>query len=70
MPPITPEDRSMPRPKQPLTLSVSEAAELLGVSEKTVRIAVEKGQIEAMRIGRLIRIVRAPLLAQLGVSED
>lgn len=70
VPPVTPEDLAGPYPRRPLTISVSEAAELLGVSEKTVRAAVEKGQLEAIRVGRLIRIVRAPLLQQLGISDD
>lgn len=70
VPPISPEDLSGPYPKRPLTISVAEAAELLGVSEKTVRAAVERGQIDAIRVGRLVRIVRAPLMQQLGISED
>lgn len=70
VPPVSPEDLNGPYPRRPLTISVQEAAELLGVSEKTIRAAVEKGQLEAIRVGRLIRIVRAPLMAQLGMTDE
>jgi excisionase family DNA binding protein len=69
--PVMPrEDMAGPYPRHPLTFSVGEAAQLLGVSAKAVRSAVEKGQIEGIRVGRLIRVVRAPLLKQLGLPDD
>jgi len=39
-------------------LGVREAAEATGLDEKTVRSAVERGEIPGMRIGRLIKIPR------------
>lgn len=38
------------------TLTVKEAGELLGISEKTVRRGVNFGEIPAIRIGRRILI--------------
>lgn len=70
VPPISPDDLSGPYPKHPLTLSVQETAKMLGVSEKTVRTAIDKGQIEAVKIGRMVRIIRKSLLEHLGMSDD
>lgn len=57
-----------PRPS-PL-ISVSQAARLLGVGEAAVRAAVARGEIEGIRVGRLIRVKRTPLLEMLGLPED
>jgi excisionase family DNA binding protein len=59
---------SSPRP--PLTISVAQAAALLGVGESAIYGAIKRGEIEAIRVGRLIRVMRAPLLAMLGLPED
>lgn len=40
-------------------LSVAEAAELLKVSTRTIRRAIDSGRLPAYRIGGLIRINRA-----------
>ena len=55
---------------RPPFISVAQAARLLGVGESAVYAAVKRGDIEAVRIGKLIRIKRAPLLEQLGLPED
>ena len=50
-----------------LTLSVPEAAQLLGVSRMTAYSAVREGTIPSLRIGRRVLVPRAaldPLLAQ------
>jgi excisionase family DNA binding protein len=52
----------------PLTLNVREAAELIGTSEAFVRRAVSEGVILSIRVGRLVRIPRVPLLRQLGAE--
>ncbi|GEM_PF-3716826 len=41
-----------------LTYTAQEVADLLGVEHKTVRRALEKGQIPSISIGRLKRIPR------------
>lgn len=56
-------------PRAPF-ISVAQAAKLLGVGEAAIYAAVKRGDIEAVRIGKLWRIRRAPLLEQLGLPED
>ena len=51
----------------PTTLSVDEYAALIGVSRDAVYDAVRRGQIPAVRVGRLIRIPRQPVLDALGI---
>lgn len=59
-----------PESRRPPFISVAQAARLLGVGEAAVYGAVKRGEIEAVRIGKLIRIKRAPLLEQLGLPDD
>ena len=54
----------------PPTISVAQAAELLGVSRSAAYRAVAAGQLPALRLGRRIHIPTAPLLAMLGVSPE
>jgi excisionase family DNA binding protein len=54
----------------PPTISVAQAAELLGVSRSAAYRAVAAGQLPAPRLGRRIHIPTAPLLAMLGVSPE
>lgn len=56
--------------RRPPFISVAQAARLLGVGEAAVYGAVKRGEIDAVRIGKLIRIRRAPLLEQLGLPDD
>jgi excisionase family DNA binding protein len=51
---------------QPLTLTVSEAAKLLGVSRGTAYQGVKDGSIPAIRIAGRIVVPRAKLLDLLG----
>jgi excisionase family DNA binding protein len=44
-------------------LSVSEVAELLAVDHKVIRRAIERGELPAIRIGRLLRVDPADLEA-------
>lgn len=53
----------------PPTISVEEAAELLGLSRPTAYRAISNGQLPVMRFGRRLRVPTAPLLELLGVSE-
>jgi excisionase family DNA binding protein len=43
------------RPPAPL-MTVDDAAELLRVSSKTIRRLIERGELEAVRIGRSVRL--------------
>jgi excisionase family DNA binding protein len=57
-----------PRTRQPaeaLTMSVIEAAELLGISRSKAYEAVHSGEIPSVSIGRRIVIPRRPLLEML-----
>jgi excisionase family DNA binding protein len=48
------------------TLSVQETAAIIGVNHKTVREALAKGTLTAIRLGRTIRIPTKSVLALLG----
>ena len=48
------------------TLTLKEAAELLGVSTRVLRKAIGRGQITGFRVGHAFVIPRAPLEALLG----
>jgi len=50
----------------PLTLTVEEAAELLGIGRSVAYRAVQTGEIPAIRIGRRLLVPRARLLELLG----
>lgn len=42
-------------------LTVAECAELLGVEHKTVRRLIDRGELPALRVGRVLRIDPADL---------
>jgi excisionase family DNA binding protein len=50
---------------EPLTLTVEEAAELLGISRGSAYQAVRAGDIPSIRIGRRVLIPRARLMCEL-----
>ncbi len=52
-----------------LTVSVLEAAAMLGLSKNSVLAAVKRGERPAIRVGRRILIARLPLERQLGARE-
>jgi len=52
-----------------LTVSVREAARMLGLSKNSVLAAVKRGELPAIRVGRRILIARLPLERQLGAEE-
>ncbi len=53
----------------PLTMTVSEAAALIGLSESATYDAVGRGELPAVRIGRRILIKRIELLAMFPGSD-
>lgn len=65
---VVADDPSFPRP--PLTISVSQAARLLGVGESAVYGAIKRGEIQSIRVGKLIRVMRSPVLEMLGLPDD
>jgi excisionase family DNA binding protein len=54
----------------PPTISVQQAAKLLGLSRSAAYRAVAAGQLPVLRLGRRIYIPTARLLAMLGVSSE
>lgn len=51
-------------------LTVPEAAELLGLAERSVRRALEAGDLPVLRVGRRTLIPTAPLSALLGLEKS
>lgn len=51
-----------------LTLTVAEAASMLGVSTDAIYDAVKRGELAAVRVGRRLCIARQPLLEALGIE--
>jgi excisionase family DNA binding protein len=51
------------------TLTVDEAAALLGMSRAGAYNAIRDGNIPNIKIGRLIRVPSAPLRRMLGIEE-
>lgn len=52
----------------PPTITVPEAAELLGVGVRSAYRAVQKGQIPSLRVGRRLLVPTAGLLRLVGLS--
>lgn len=52
------------------TITRADAAELLGVDQRTVTRAILEGQLPCLHVGRRVLIPRVPLLACLGVSGE
>lgn len=52
-----------------LTLTVPEAAKLLGVSRNSAYEAIQRGEIPAIRIGRRVVVPRARLEEMLNGSD-
>lgn len=54
----------------PATISIGEAGELLGVSQRTAYRAAHRDQIPTFRIGRRIFVPTRPFLEMLGLEPD
>ncbi len=55
---------------RPLAVSVDEAARLLGLSRSSAYLAVQRGDIPSVAIGRRILIPMKRLEEMLGISPD
>ncbi len=53
-----------------MTLDRQEAAELLGVSRRTIETALKAGQLPTVRIGKRDLILREPLVRTLTEGEE
>lgn len=51
--------------KYPPVLSVDEVASILGVTGKTIRHLIKAGDIDSIKVGRLIRIPKDRLIEYL-----
>lgn len=51
-----------------LTMSVDEAAQVLGISRNSAYDAVRAGDIEVVRIGKRIRVITNTLRKKLGME--
>lgn len=55
-----------PYPRQPVTFSIKETAELLGVSPRTVQRQITDGSIQSLKIGARRLVPRTELDRLLG----
>ncbi len=55
-----------PQPPHPATMTIPEAAKLLGISRSGAYRAVARGEIPTIRIGRRLLVPTAKLYAMLG----
>jgi len=53
-----------------LMVTVQEAARLLGVSECLIREMIKRNEIPIVRLGRLIRVPKAKLMAMINGEAD
>jgi excisionase family DNA binding protein len=56
--------------EEALTLSVEHAARLIGVSRATTYRMVRDGELQALRVGRRVLVLKKPLMEMLGAEED
>ncbi len=53
----------------PVTMSVEDAGELLGISRRSAYRAAARGELPTLRLGRRLVVPTPKLLAMLGVEE-
>jgi excisionase family DNA binding protein len=56
--------------EEAMTLSVEHAARLIGVSRTTAYRLVRDGELQALRVGRRVLVLKKPLMEMLGAEED
>jgi excisionase family DNA binding protein len=57
-------------PPEPMAYNVRETAELVRVSERTIRRAIASGRLRAVRIGRAVRVPRESLATLLRCADE
>jgi excisionase family DNA binding protein len=69
--PRRPKSRpALPRPEDVPTLTVEQAAAVLGIGKSSAYAAVNRGEIPAIRLGHRVLIPTAALHRLLGLSGD
>lgn len=63
-----PSGEEMARPDSRLAISVTEAAELLGISRALAYELVARGELPSVRLGRRLVVPRVALVAMCGTS--
>ena len=56
--------------QEPDVMSVTKAAKLLDVSSATVRREINRGNLEAIHVGRAVRITKTALLKYIGETQN
>lgn len=59
----------VPDPRKQPTITVKEAAALLGISERSAYDAVHRGEIPVIRLGRRMTVPTVPILRMLGLDD-
>jgi excisionase family DNA binding protein len=60
----------MPTPAKQPTMTVEQAAELLGLGRSSAYEAVRRGELPALRFGRALRVPTARLRVLLGIDPE
>jgi len=55
---------------RPLTITVEQAADLLGISRTSAYLCAARGEIPTRRLGRRVLVLYDPLLAMFGATPD
>ena len=66
---IPPRDDARAKLQSNDTISILETAAVTQYGEQAIRQAVRNGDIAAIRLGRNIRVLSAPLRRQLGIED-
>jgi excisionase family DNA binding protein len=61
--------RPVPTGLPVMAVDISQAAQMIGVSDDTIRREIDRGRLRAARVGRLVRIRVVELTAYLKRSE-
>jgi excisionase family DNA binding protein len=55
---------------EPLTITIADAAQLLGISRGSAYQAAQRGELPVIRLGRRLLVPRARLLELVGAAGD
>ena len=55
---------------EPMTVTVEEAAQLLGIGRQSAYQAARTGELPTIKLGRRLLVPRAQFEAMLGIAED